>query len=126
VTVLDTKNGEDRTVRLCNRAVATLRDIGPKESGPVFTCGGNPIKDVKSAFRSACMRAGIEGLRFHDLRCHTFASRLVQGGAKGSGAPSGPANGNYRTGFWTAQAIADRRYVQQLIREAKELLEALD
>jgi integrase len=79
VTFLDTKNGEDRTVRLCNRAVATLRDIGPKESGPVFTYGGNPIKDVKSAFRGACKRAGIEDLRFHDLR-HTFASRLVQGG----------------------------------------------
>lgn len=79
ITFVDTKNGDDRTVRLCERAVRTLQDLGPKENGPVFTYFGRSIGDIKHAFDTARTRAGIEDFRFHDLR-HTFASRLVQGG----------------------------------------------
>ena len=38
-----------------------------------------PLKEVKTAFNAAVRRAGISGVRFHDLR-HTFASRLVEKG----------------------------------------------
>jgi integrase len=38
------------------------------------------IKSIKSAFRSACKRAGIVDFKFHDLR-HTFASQMVMKGA---------------------------------------------
>jgi integrase len=79
ITFMETKNGEDRSVRLCERAYQTLLALGPKESGPVFTWGGKAVKDMRSSFAKACERAGIENFRFHDLR-HTFASRLVQGG----------------------------------------------
>ncbi|MBO6518986.1 MAG: site-specific integrase [Rhodospirillales bacterium] len=79
ITFTDTKNGEDRSVRLCERAYRTLLALGPKEQGPVFTWGGKAVKDMRSSFAKACERAGIENFRFHDLR-HTFASRLVQGG----------------------------------------------
>ncbi len=76
---VDTKNGEDRSVRQTDRARKVLADLGPQENGPVFTYRGKAIASVKSAFDKAKELAGIEGLRFHDLR-HTFAARLVQQG----------------------------------------------
>jgi integrase len=38
-----------------------------------------PVKEVKTAFRNACKRAKIEGLRFHDLR-HTAGTRMLERG----------------------------------------------
>jgi integrase len=40
---------------------------------------GKPLQDIKGAWRSICHRAGIAGVRIHDLR-HTYASHLVSGG----------------------------------------------
>jgi integrase len=79
VRFVETKNGEDRTVRLCRRALGTLSGLGPKDSGPVFLFRGKPMQSVKTAFDKARLKAGLPDVRFHDLR-HTFASRLVQGG----------------------------------------------
>ena len=79
VRFIDTKNGEDRTVRLCDRACADLASLGPKDRGPVFTYHGRSVANVGGAFNVARKRAGLDDVRFHDLR-HTFASRLVQGG----------------------------------------------
>ena len=79
IRFVDTKNGEDQTVRLCDRACATLASLGPKERGPVFTYRGRSVESVGAAFRAARQKVGLNDVRFHDLR-HTFASRLVQGG----------------------------------------------
>ncbi len=79
VTFRKTKNGEDRSVRLTDRAKQVLTDLNPQESGSVFTYRGQAIKDIKTSFDRARLRAEVEDFRFHDLR-HTFASRLVQQG----------------------------------------------
>jgi integrase len=79
VTFLKTKNGENRSLRLTERAKKVLLGLGPKEFGPVFHFRGKAIRDPKTSFNSARTKAEIEDLRFHDLR-HTFASRLVQQG----------------------------------------------
>jgi integrase len=36
-----------------------------------------PLKDIKTAFKNACRRAKIVGLRFHDLR-HTAGTRMLE------------------------------------------------
>lgn len=40
---------------------------------------GNRLREIKNGFNAACRRAGIEGLRFHDLR-HTAATRMIESG----------------------------------------------
>ncbi len=72
----DTKNGEPRDVPLSNRAVVILTALPRQIEGtsPVF-----PLKksNVIHTFHDACVTAGIENLRFHDLR-HEAVSRLFK------------------------------------------------
>jgi hypothetical protein len=43
-------------------------------------------------------------------------------GGKSPGAPHGMDNGNYKTGYWTKEAIENRRQIGQLIRDSRECL----
>jgi integrase len=45
----------------------------------VFTYGGKPIGSIRRAFDTACQRAGIAGVVFHDLR-HTFVTNMRRAG----------------------------------------------
>ena len=59
-------------------AMAVLRRRQGDHERWVFTYQGERITDVVTkAWRKACIRAGVEGFRFHDLR-HTWASWQVQ------------------------------------------------
>lgn len=83
IAVRKTKSGKDRLIPISSRLLSVFSLLGPHrgESRLVFPnpATGRPYTEVKKSFKMACERAGIEGLRFHDLR-HTFATRLVKAG----------------------------------------------
>jgi integrase len=73
-----TKSGRRREVPLSSNADAVLaRRWTPEAKGYVF--GSRNWNSFRSAWESVLAAAGIEDLRFHDLR-HTFASWLIQRG----------------------------------------------
>ena len=83
IKLLETKSNRVRIVPINERLYLELVMLKKINKCAAFVFlnpeTGKPLKDVKRAFRGACRRASIIGLRFHDLR-HTFASRLVQEG----------------------------------------------
>ena len=84
IKVERTKSGRVRFIPM-NEVLFNELSRQRSESGQtpyVFTNPetGKQYIDMKTGFKGALRRAGIEGLRFHDLR-HTFASRLIEKGA---------------------------------------------
>jgi integrase len=73
------KGGQNPIVPLNERAAAVLSALRAKATGEYVFTGlkGERLTTIRTAFKNACRRAGITGLRLHDLR-HTFASRLVK------------------------------------------------
>lgn len=76
--VSNTKTEQARHVGITERMKKGLSDLQAQTLSEgedlIF-----PYTDVKHSFKTACQLAGIDGLRFHDLR-HTNATRLVEGG----------------------------------------------
>jgi integrase len=70
-----TKNGDRRVVPLSEAAEAAIRLLPRPIHGGRLTKFYDS-RGLSAAFRRACERAGITGLRFHDLR-HEAASRLA-------------------------------------------------
>lgn len=123
VLLTETKNGSARTVPLTREAAAVLHEalghpIRPLDTDLIFW--GEPGRDGKRrpyeyspAWRRALARAGISGLRFHDLR-HEAVSRLVEAGL----------------GDQEVAAISGHKSMQMLRRythlRAEDLVERLD
>jgi integrase len=72
-----TKNGESRGVPLSSRAATVLRGLPASSSGRVF--GELTPLALRQSFNRATRRAGITGLRLHDLR-HEATSRFFEKG----------------------------------------------
>jgi integrase len=72
-----TKNGESRGVPLSSRVIAILRGLPASSNDRVF--GELTADALKHSFKRAVRRAGIKGLRLHDLR-HEATSRFFEKG----------------------------------------------
>nr|WP_246681686.1 site-specific integrase [Methylobacterium sp. L1A1] len=70
-----TKNGHARTVALTPKAIEILRLL-PQTEGRVLPVSGNAVRLAWERLRK---RAGVPGLRFHDLR-HEAVSRFFEAG----------------------------------------------
>lgn len=80
VYAAEAKGRDTLAVPLSARAVAILRAQKGQHPERAFTFDGSPMDDANgAAFKKACKRAGLEWLRWHDLR-HTWASWHVQNG----------------------------------------------
>jgi integrase len=66
-------------IPLSDAALAVLKSQRGKHEKWVFPYRGKPIGKIKTAWREALKRAGIEDFTWHDLR-HTWASWHVQAG----------------------------------------------
>ncbi|MFB3852852.1 MAG: tyrosine-type recombinase/integrase [Vicinamibacterales bacterium] len=82
-----TKSSASRVIPISTRlhAILTMRRLGPdgEDLPPTAYVFGNEIgqqmKSIKTCWTTACRKAGVEGLHFHDLR-REAASRLLEAG----------------------------------------------
>ena len=70
VTLYDTKNGEDRTIPLSQKAFTILCSLPRQFNGRMFPMTRHSLKFW---WKQACRRAKIKGLRWHDLRRHAIS-----------------------------------------------------
>ncbi|MGB9236809.1 MAG: tyrosine-type recombinase/integrase [Terriglobales bacterium] len=78
VTHSKTPEGEAREIPLTGRLMEFLQSQ-QKPEGLVFTFKSQPIRKIKTAWKTAIRRAGIRYYRFHDLR-HAFNCRMMEAG----------------------------------------------
>jgi glucans biosynthesis protein len=76
------------------------------------------LKNIRGAARcGAQTRAGTP------CRCPAIRGRArcrLHGGLS-PGAPKGSGNGNFKDGFWTSEAVQERRWAKEMVRmHAKE------
>ena len=74
--LLDTKNGDDRTIPLNSETIAVLKKQARNLNGYAFNIRSDSITQ---AFERVRNKAGIKNLRFHDLR-HEATSRFFEMG----------------------------------------------
>jgi excisionase family DNA binding protein len=83
IRVEKTKSGKVRFININAPLLSELVQLKARaQSSPYLFPNpktAKPFTLVRRSFSTACRKAGIQGLRFHDLR-HTFATRLLQKG----------------------------------------------
>ena len=81
-TLKKTKNGENRIVPMTPDVFEVFSELWKErrlDTNRVFLYKERPWKNPRTAFAAACRRAGITGLRLHDLR-HTASTNLRRAG----------------------------------------------
>jgi hypothetical protein len=78
VTHSKTPGGESREIPLTKRMYELLSE-NRKPNGLVVEFHDQPVRIIKTAWRTALKNAGIRHVRFHDLR-HSFNTRLMEAG----------------------------------------------
>jgi len=81
IEVADPKNGDPRFVPINDTLMDALQQLPRRIDTPYVFPGknGGRLTDIKKPFLNTRKRAGLDDVRFHDLR-HTFASHLVMAG----------------------------------------------
>ena len=81
IYIHDTKSGKPREVYINEWLLETLLELSEHRRGPYVFCDekGKPYGSIRKSFETAKRKAGIEDLRFHDLR-HNIASHLAMAG----------------------------------------------
>ena len=109
----ETKNSDPRHVPLTRKAIETLRSIERKQDENRVFYSWKNVHSFQHCWQRLTKRAGIKGLRFHDLR-HETASRFAESGMD----------------VMRIAAITGHRSLQMLKRythfRAKDLAEELD
>jgi integrase len=79
--IADSKNGEPRHIPMDLAVVELLTNYprNPKSDLVFANAAGGRLKDIRQGFGNARKRAGLNDLRFHDLR-HTFGSQWMMAG----------------------------------------------
>lgn len=80
----------------------------PRSTGPMLSC---PRCGAKTRSGTPCNSPAVRGNR----RCR------MHGGAPGSGAPQGNRNA-LKHGLYTGKALAERRFVRDLLLQSRVLL----
>jgi integrase len=82
VCIERTKSGRNRVIPINSVLLSVLESLQAVDGQSEYVFlgpDGKAMRDIKTSFKTACKRAGIEGMRIHDLR-HTAASRMVEAG----------------------------------------------
>lgn len=95
------KSAQPIGIPLSDRAVTILKAQQGKHERFVFVdqLGRAPVGSIKTAWLRATKRAGLSGLRFHDLR-HTWTTRMIKSGA--------PTHAVQELGGWQSSRMVDR------------------
>jgi len=83
IIVRNSKNGESREIPMTNRVKELLTGLSRYGENVFCSKNGASYKSLRStweSFHRAVLKAGLNGLRFHDLR-HVFATNLRSAGA---------------------------------------------
>ena len=78
IAIKGTKTKYDRYIPISGALKKVLEGI-KRKSIYVFNYRGRKLSNFRESFKTACKRAGLNGLRVHDLR-HVFASKMVMSG----------------------------------------------